>query len=172
MVPDTWSINRLACELQMDRRVLGKKLAGLTPAKESRNGNRTERLYYLASVIAHLSDPEGVDLDLNVERAKLARLQQEKLKLDLGEARGELVRMPLVEQHWIGMVANVRAKLLALPNRLAAQVAGPDRIQEVQNKAQALVYEALEEIAGDGIPEETRRRANAQAEAEAIDEET
>jgi hypothetical protein len=52
-----WSINGLANELGMDRRTMAKRLAGLPPATEKKVGNRTEKRWYLADVLAHLKNP-------------------------------------------------------------------------------------------------------------------
>lgn len=102
--------------------------------------------------------------ELERERTRLTKAQADKTELEVRELRAELVRMPVVEQHWQGMVASARSRLLALPSRIAAQIAGPDRLQQVQDKAQALVYEALAELAGDAVPEQIRSRAAAESE--------
>lgn len=147
MISKDWTLSALAVELGVDRRSLARRLEGLTPASESTRGKRTERLYKLAAVVAHLYERERPGLDLNDERAKLAVLQQEKLQLEIAELRGELVRVPAVEERWHELLAAVRAKLLALPAKLAIAVAPPDRIQSAQDRAQALVHEALSELA-------------------------
>lgn len=107
---------------------------------------------------------DGQAYDYNAERARLTKAQADKTELEVRELRAELVRLPIIEQHWQGMVAGMRGKLLSLPSRIAAQVAGPDRLQEVQEKAQTLVYEALTEIADDAVPNEVRVRAAREAE--------
>ena len=90
---------------------------------------------------------ERAGLDLNYERAVLAKLQQEKLQLEISELRGDLVRASAVEARWLDMLAAIRAKLLALPSKLAVAIASPDRIQVAQDRAQALIHEALSELA-------------------------
>ena len=107
---------------------------------------------------------DGKAYDYEAERARLTKAQADRTELEVRELRAELVRMPVVEQHWQSMVASARARLLALPSRIAAQIAGPDRLQQVQDKAQALVYEALAELAGDAVPEQIRNRAAAESE--------
>jgi hypothetical protein len=147
MISKDWSLNSLATELGMDRRTLARRLEGLEPAKEVTKGKRTERLYKLAAVIAHVYERQGESLDLNHERAKLAVLQQEKLQLEISELRGDLVRASAVEGRWQDILATTRAKLLALPSKLAVAIAPPDRIQVAQDRAQALIHEALSELA-------------------------
>lgn len=147
MISKDWTLSALAVELGVDRRSLARRLEGLTPVSESTKGKRTERLYKLAAVVAHLYERERPGLELNDERAKLAVLQQQKLELEIAELRGELVRVPAVEARWQELLATIRAKLLAMPAKLAVAVAPPDRIQSAQDRAQALVHEALSELA-------------------------
>ncbi len=165
VIPRTdWNLSSLATELGIDRRTLAKRLAGLEPVSTKTVGRKTERSYTLASVISHLADSGG-DLDLAQERAQLARLQQEKLRIELGELRGELVRVPLVEVHWQAMIAAMRARLVGLPSKIAPQVSGPDGVAHAQDLIQTGVYEALAEIAGDAFPDDVRRRIEANASA-------
>lgn len=173
MIAKTWTLTGLSAELGIDRRSLARKLTDLPPDEQTEKNGRTERRWRLARVVAHLASPTGEGLDLNQERAALARVQRHKVEIELAELRGEVVRLPVVEQHWQGMVASMRAKLLSLPSKIAAQTAGPDRLQLVESRAQVLVYEALEEIAHGGVPpavtERIARAAEAKAEADHAD---
>lgn len=163
MIAKDWTLSGLSVELGIDRRTLAKRLEGLTPASQRRVGKRTERYYRMAAVLEHLANPEGETLDLTQERAKLARLQSQKIEIELGLLRGEVVRMPIVEQHWQGMVAAMRARLLALPARAAAMVSAPEKLQQTTSTLQDLIHEALEEISGSGIPAESVEKQQALA---------
>jgi phage terminase Nu1 subunit (DNA packaging protein) len=96
-----------------------------------------------------------------VERTRLTKAQADKTELEVQELRGILVRVPSAAEHWRGMVARARAKLLSLPSRIAAAIAPPEKVAQCQDLAQGLVYEALAELAGDGIPDDVRMRAAA-----------
>ncbi len=61
--------------------------------------------------------------------------------------------MELVIEGWQGQIANCRAKLLALPPKVAAQAVGADYV-EIEQLFKSVIYEALDELAGDGVPEE------------------
>lgn len=87
--------------------------------------------------------------DLANERAALARSQRSKLDLETAELRGELVRAEAVEQRWSVLVAAARAKLLALPSRIAQRHAVPGKTAEMQMAIEAIVHEALNELAND-----------------------
>ena len=104
-------------------------------------------------------DEDGTTLE--IERTRLTKAQADKTELEVQELRGSLIRVPAVIDHWQGRIAAARAKLLALPSKLAARIAQPDKIAEGQDLAQSLIYEALAELASDGIPNEVRERAAA-----------
>ena len=165
MIARNWTLSALAAELDIDRRTLAKRMTGLSPDEETQVGKRTERRWRLARVVAHLANPDGEDLDLTQERAALARVQRLKAEIELATMRGEVASLDAVESHWAGMVASMRAVLLALPSRLAAQVAAPDRQALAQAAAQDLIHEALNRIAGDGLPAGMRNGATAEAQA-------
>ena len=104
---------------------------------------------------------DGKAYDYDAERARLTKAQADKTELEVTELRGQLIRVPAVENHWQGMVASMRARLLSLPSKIAAQTAAPEKLQHVQDVAQGLVYDALSAIAGDSIPDEIRDRITA-----------
>jgi terminase small subunit / prophage DNA-packing protein len=97
-------------------------------------------------------------LDLSQERAKLTKLQAEKATLELEQQRGNLIPMELVIEGWQGLLANARAKLLALPPKFAAQAVGADNYLEIEQLSKDLIYEALDELAHDGLPDEYTKR--------------
>ena len=99
----------------------------------------------------------GGDLDYTQERAKLTRLQAAKATLELEQQRGNLIPLELVVVGWEGQIANCRAKFLALPSKVAAQAVGADYV-EIEQLFKIVIYEALDELAGDGVPEEYQKR--------------
>jgi hypothetical protein len=112
-----------------------------------------------------LTSEDAAEIDYAFERARLTRAQAEKAELEVKEILGEVVRMPLVELHWQGMVASMRAKLLALPHKAAGVIAAPDKLIAVQETLREFVHEALNEIAGGAIPDDLRARHETHREA-------
>jgi phage terminase Nu1 subunit (DNA packaging protein) len=102
------------------------------------------------------------DLDYTQERAKLTRLQAEKVTLELEQQRGNLLPLEMVIEGWQGQIANARARLLALPPKVAAQAVGADYV-EIEQLFKSVIYEALDELAGDGVPEEYQKRLEVMA---------
>ncbi len=77
----------------------------------------------MAAVVAHSDTSSAPQIDLSSERAKLAGvLQQEKLTLEMQNCAGGSWRQE-VEERWSDAMATMRAKLLALPTKLAIAVA-------------------------------------------------
>jgi phage terminase Nu1 subunit (DNA packaging protein) len=86
------------------------------------------------------------DLELGAERARLARLQGDKLELELAEKNGDLVPISEVEAGWKKLVLTFRNQMLLLPQKVADELGGDEaRIMQVLN---GLVREALQELSG------------------------
>lgn len=90
---------------------------------------------------------ETGDLCLIQERAKLARAQEENCSLKNAQLKGDLLPRGAVDAAVIASFANVRAKMLALPGKLAPFAATTDSIAEIQDHFRDGVHEALAELA-------------------------
>jgi phage terminase Nu1 subunit (DNA packaging protein) len=105
-----------------------------------------------------LDNHSGGELDYTQERAKLTRLQAERVALDLEQQRGKLLPLEMVILAWQGQIANARAKLLALPPKVASQVLVMESYVEIEHTIRDIIYEALDELAGNGVPKEYEQR--------------
>jgi phage terminase Nu1 subunit (DNA packaging protein) len=132
----------------MDRRAMAKAVEGLDPDQEKEVGNRVDRTWLMADVARHVFG--GDRNDVSDERRRLIRAQANLAELEEEELRGELVRVQAVEKRWGTIATNVRAKLLALPSRLAGEIASAEDRSVIEEKSRAIVYEALTEIAEHG----------------------
>jgi hypothetical protein len=157
VTPKMWSLNALSVELAVDRRSLARRLEGLEPATEKKIGARTERLYRLRDVFHYLGTGETQKLDLNSERAKLAVLQQERIRIEIAEKRGELLSRKGVVAHWRSMVSEWRSRLLALPNRAATMVARRDEAAAFAVLTD-LVHEVLHGFSRSAVPPDVQER--------------
>ena len=95
--------------------------------------------------------------DIAEEKAKLTAAQARKAELEVEQLEKSLIPAQLVEDTWIDYVSNVRARLLGLPSRIAHQVITVDKYAEAELIIKEQVYEALNELAEDGIPKEYRK---------------
>lgn len=85
--------------------------------------------------------------DLVAQRARLAREQADAQEMRNAVARGELIPRGDVVAGMQGMIANARARLLAIPSKAAPLVAVEADPRAVQAILGALVEEALYELA-------------------------
>lgn len=107
--------------------------------------------------------------DLHTERARLVKAQADKTEIEVAEMARALIPAERVIAAWEQLVAAFRAKCLALPSRLAPQLAAVNEIREIKDHIGAGVREALEELsrfeladgAEKGDPESGAGRATA-----------
>lgn len=124
---------------------------GLAPSTISRwplqpVERRGREVYYdLAEAIRYRIGELG-RLDLQQERARLARVQSERQELQLARERGELLPADDVERVWSLYIATARARMLTLPEVAAPRVAGAT-VPAAVFILRDLVYEALTELA-------------------------
>jgi len=81
-------------------------------------------------------------------RARLTKLEYE-------EQAGKLIRADDAERVWTRFVVNCRSRLLAMPSRLAIQLAGESDSAKVHDLVRDVVYEALEELSRYGQQDTT-----------------
>ena len=96
------------------------------------------------------------------EETRLTKAQADKAELEVSELEGKLIPAPLVQDTWTDFVANVRAKLLGIPSRLAHQMIATDNYAEAE-KLKDCIYDALNELADNGIPTEYADRVEKHA---------
>jgi phage terminase Nu1 subunit (DNA packaging protein) len=88
---------------------------------------------------------DGEVYDKQVEHARLLHHQANIAALDEEVKKKTLIPEQVVLDRWQGILANVRARLLAVPSQLAATCADAPR-QDVEQKAVELVRQALDEL--------------------------
>lgn len=96
-----------------------------------------------------VGDTKSLDID-EARRRKLAA-EAAIAELDVSKRKGEVVEIEAVAQAVGDDYANLRAKLLSLPVKLAPQAAILTEAKEVQDLAESLIHEALEELVSDGV---------------------
>ena len=97
--------------------------------------------------------------DIAEEKTRLTKAQADKAELEVSSLEGELIPAKLVQDTWSDLVANVRAKLLGLPSKIAHQVIAVETFQDAELIIKDQVYETLDELAEtNGIPTEYASR--------------
>ena len=81
------------------------------------------------------------------ERARLLKAQADKTELETAILRAEVIPADTVQHVWTQILGSCRARLLALPSRLAATALAAESFDEMESQARDLVDEALNELA-------------------------
>jgi phage terminase Nu1 subunit (DNA packaging protein) len=97
---------------------------------------------------------DGQVFNFESERARKMKHDADLAEMEAAEKRGELIRADAVQRQWTDILASVRAKLLALPTKLASRTAPPDRLTVVEAEARKIVHEALTEMSDGKEPSE------------------
>jgi hypothetical protein len=96
-----------------------------------------------------IGDTKSLDID-EARRRKLAA-EAALAEIEVSKRRGEVVEIEDVANAVGDDYANLRAKLLSLPTKIAPQLVGNDDAADIEDLLQRLVTEALEELVSDGV---------------------
>jgi len=140
------SISELHLLTGIDRRRIGRALADLTPKKGPKGALLYESTDALPAL--YLTPADGDTYDLTAERARLAHHQANKAALEAKALIGALVPVEEVADVVGEEYANVRAKLLSLPSKVAPSLVGLTT-REIKAELDDLVREALTELSAD-----------------------
>ncbi len=142
------STNRIADLVGMDRRTVRRRLRNLTPVRQG-VANTYPSDVALALVFSDPDqdpDEDGKVINLNNERAKLARAQTEKAVLEVDALRGRLIPEDEVIEQGQRMVVAFRNRALAIPSKLAPEMVLAETEAEARAALQLAIHEALDEI--------------------------
>ena len=118
-----------------DEGVLEEKAPGLYDLRSS-----------VRRYINYLRGDEGGKADLNEERAKLTK-EKRTAETENKVRNGELYRKSDITVGMTTVVMNLRSRLLALPNKLAANIAKLDGDEgKIMDLLQSSLYEIMEEF--------------------------
>ena len=96
--------------------------------------------------------------DIAEEKTKLTAAQARKAELEADQLEGSLIPAELVQDTWVNLISNARAKMLSLPSRLAHLMITIDSYTEAEKLLKENINEALQELADDGRPISYRER--------------
>jgi hypothetical protein len=111
-------------------------------------------LYASADALQAIYAPEAMkvgELDLGAERARLAKMQADRIERDLMIDAGELVRLDEVTDWYGEHVTNCRARLLQLPGAVAV-VFDREIATRIEQECRSRLHEALAELSTTGDP--------------------
>ena len=94
--------------------------------------------------------------DIAEEKTKLTAAQARKAELEVEIMEGKLVPIQEVEEFLVERFTNARAKWLGVPSKIAHKIITVDTFAEAEQEIKEGIYEGLNELANDGIPEKYR----------------
>lgn len=102
--------------------------------------------YILGEVTEAYFHSQNSSTGLKAARTRLANAKAEMAELELYERRGEVVKIADVSKLWADSVANVKAKLLAIPSKMARSLVGHEEIV-IEKRLKEAIYDVLKELA-------------------------
>lgn len=144
-----WSISAAAVELCRDRRTIAGVLKDVPP-----DGDIDARTkgWWLRTILDAMA-PQAADGDLNfeVERARKTKEEADHIEMKNAQLRRELLARGDVDAAVTGAFARVRARLLAVPSKVAAEAASVTDPLAAEDLIEGAVHEALAELASTDI---------------------
>ncbi len=135
------SLAQLEKLTQISFKTLVKRLADVEPIEVTAR----EKYYPLGEALRVVYKPSL--LDLNKERARLAKYQGDKVKLEVQEMKGMLIDSEKWLADYSQKITGFKDKMLALPLKLAGEVSICSDVEENRMRLTSAVYEALNDLA-------------------------
>jgi len=85
--------------------------------------------------------------DYASERARFIRARADLAEMEAEEKRGSVLAAEDVEEAWIAVLALLRTRLIALPDRLAPVVHQQPTVAETRSQIRAAIREVLDDLA-------------------------
>ena len=93
--------------------------------------------------------------DYAAERARFIRARADLAEMEAKEKRRALIAAEQIEAAWIAVLALLKTRLLALPDRLAPQAFEQSTVGDTRNLIRAAIREVLDDLAQPDIELET-----------------
>lgn len=105
--------------------------------------------------------------DYAAERARFIRARADLAEMEAEEKRRSLIAADEIEAAWIAVLALLRTRLLALPDRLAPHAFDQPTVGDTRNLIRTAIREVLDDLAEPDIEFETDPEINRLADPEA-----
>lgn len=146
MTSEYWSITGLATELKRDRRTISAALSETPPDGKTKTGHKGWLMKTAIAALGGGTAGDGVTLDKNAELTRKAKEEADKLQMENALRRGELREAADVDAAMIAANTRVRAKLLAIPAKLAPKVITANDANEAETMLSEAIREVLREL--------------------------
>ena len=143
MAAALFTMNGAATETGRDRKTITRALRGMAPDGKSGRWDA----WHMTTVLAAMAGGAGEAFDLTAERARFAAAQADDREMKNALARRDQITVGEFHLMMTSAFARVRAKLLALPSKMAPLVVGAKDAAEAQAMLKDTVHAALDELA-------------------------
>ena len=148
--PKTWvTQSQLSKDLEVSTTTV-KDLTAKSVLTRTTNGYdlRQARLDYIAHLREMAAGRYSGELNLQEERARLAKEQADAKEMENMIERGELVYIDHIVKRFEKQLIKCKTKLLAAPTKIAAEVHAAADVKEAKSIMEAAIEEALSELVG------------------------
>lgn len=142
------SINQLAELTGKDRRTIKKKLAGLVAQAGPNNAHLYDAQEALP-VLYSSGSSSDIEKEMAEESLRIERAKREKLEIEVGRLRGDLLPIDTVAKTVEKQYAYVRATVRAIPSKLAKPLSMITDPHDIFVRLSDAVDEALIELTAD-----------------------
>lgn len=118
---------------------------GLPIRKRGKRGVASQ--YDTEEVVDWLVAQAGTKKEMDSARIRLANAQARKVEIEIERMEGEQIALEDMKLLWANVLARFRAKILALPARLAMQLADMNDPKKIERLLKNHCAEALNELA-------------------------
>ena len=155
MTRQKYSISGLATELQKDRRTIAKMVDEIEPCEAKGKSKK----YYMSDVVQYLTVGGSGKKSIEKVRLEAEQLKTEKLRIELGLMRDEVIYVNDFADFLTPMLSNFRAKAMNLPNQIAPIILSAQRVEEAEGIIRKHIYEMLKELS-EYDPKKQQHRKN------------
>jgi phage terminase Nu1 subunit (DNA packaging protein) len=161
LLDDLSPVKATLMDIQLMLNVSSKEVARLVTEGILKKDTRGtyDFLFSMKGYIAYLQARSGMrgtrtgaPTDYAEERARLTKAQADKGEMEAALMAGQLVHVEQLTTEWETMLMSMKAKLVAIPSKVATLVADEDNPAIIQSIIDDYMREALQELAnyGDG----------------------
>lgn len=83
------------------------------------------------------------------EKVRETKARADKLEIENQVTAGELTLVDQVQKTWSNYIMNSRSRLLAIPSKLALELSGMNDPNQIQDRIEKEVHEALKELSNE-----------------------
>jgi phage terminase Nu1 subunit (DNA packaging protein) len=133
-------------------RTLKKRMKDVKPAKIDNKSFYFESMIALPAIYKEEReslDPSMVKVELDKEELRLTRAKADKVELEVGSIRKNLLPADLVEKLISEVVLSFRSSMLGLPSKAALSVKHAQSSEEIELLLRNNVHEALDELSNE-----------------------